>query len=256
MSAAATASRTRARGAARPAEAGTHEVMLGGELRGYRLRRSSRRTLAITVEPGGALVVTAPARATMAQVEDALRRRRDWVRRRTHEVSALPPAPPSRDWVSGETHRFLGRQYRLRLAPGTPSDVRVSGTRLVVTVPHPDDAAQVQRAVQRWYLRRAREVFAERLQALVQRTALLDLLVVPPLIVRRLRTRWGSCSPEGRIVMNVEAVRLPAGCVDYLLLHELCHLREPHHGAAFWRLLGACMPEWERWRRRLDTAEL
>ena len=239
-----------------PVDAGEYEVTLGEEVRRYRLRRSPRRTLAITVEPGGALVVTAPMGATMAQVEAVLRRRREWVRRRTREVAALPPPPLPREWVSGETHRYLGRQYRLRIGAGTPATVRLSGKWFLVTVPTPDDTAQVRRAMQRWYLTHARETFARRMEALVRGTSLLGLTEAPPLIVRRLEKRWGSCSAEGRILMNVDAVKLPVGCIDYLLLHELCHLREPHHGAAFWRLVDACMPDWERWRRRLAEVEV
>lgn len=231
-------------------------MALGGEQRRYLLRRSARRTLAITVERGGALVVTAPETATMAQVEAVLRRRREWVRRRTREVSALPPPPPPREWVSGETHRYLGRQYRLRVASGSPATVRLSGQWFLVAVPSPKDPAMVRRAMQRWYLTHAREVFARRMAELIERTPLLRLPEVPPLIVRRLEKRWGSCSTDGRILLNVDAVKLPVGCVDYLLLHELCHLRHPHHGAAFWRLLDACMPDWERWRRRMDEVEV
>jgi len=239
-----------------PVEAGEYEVTLGREARRYRLRRSARRTLAITVEPGGALVVTAPESATMAQVEAVLRRRREWIGRRAREVAALPPPPLPREWVSGETHRYLGRQYRLRLETGSPASVRLSGRWFLVTVPTPGDPAQVRRAMRRWYLAHAREVFARRMEDLIRRTPLLGLSNVPPLIVRRLEKRWGSCSTEGRILMNVEAVKLPVGCVDYLLLHELCHLRQPNHGAAFWRLLDACMSDWERWRRRLDEVEV
>lgn len=110
--------------------------------------------------------------------------------------------------------------------------------------------------MQRWYLDHARDVFTRRMQELVQRAALLRLSHVPPLTVRRLLKRWGSCSAEGRILLNVDAVKLPAGCVDYLILHELCHLKVPNHSKAFWRLLDACMPDWERWRRRLDEAEV
>jgi predicted metal-dependent hydrolase len=192
----------------------------------------------------------------MAQVEAVLQRRQKWIRRRTREAAAFPPPPMPRQWVSGETHRYLGRQYRLRLTAGTPPTVRLAGRWFEVTVPSPREPAQVRSAMRRWYLTRARDVLTRRMEELIRRTPLLRLREMPPLIVRRLEKRWGSCSAEGRILINVDAVKLPAGCVDYLLLHELCHLRVPHHGAAFWRLLDACMPDWERWRRRLDDVEV
>lgn len=192
----------------------------------------------------------------MAQVEAILRRRWEWIRRRTREVKALPPPPHPREWVSGETHRYLGRQYRLRVIPGTPTNVRLAGRWFVVTVPSPRDAASVRRAMQRWYLAHAKGVFTRRMEVLVEQAALLRLSDPPPLTVRRLAKRWGSCSPQGRILLNVDAIKLPIGCIDYLILHELCHLRIPNHGRTFWRLLDACMPDWERWRRRLDEVEV
>ena len=79
---------------------------------------------------------------------------------------------------------------------------------------------------------------------------------VPPIRVRKMRKRWGSWTPAGNLLLNVEAVKLPLGCVDYLLMHELCHLRVPDHGKRFWRLLEACMPDWERWRERMGQAEV
>jgi predicted metal-dependent hydrolase len=236
----------------RPTAAGHFQLDLGGEQKTYLLRRSSRRTLAISIEPGGQLVVTAPASANISSIEAALHRRRAWILRRAQEVEALPPPPAPREWVSGETHRYLGRQYRLKVRRGSPSSVKLAGQFFRVTVADPADRACVKRLMERWYREHARATFERRMAQLVQTTPRLRLKEPPPLNVRRMVKRWGSCSPEGRILMNVDAVKLPAGCVDYLLMHELCHLRVPNHGSAFWRLLEACMPEWERWRKRLD----
>jgi len=109
--------------------------------------------------------------------------------------------------------------------------------------------------MERWYRERASAVFTKRAQALIEVTPRLRLREVPNLQVRRLAKRWGSCSPNGSLLINVEAVKLPLGCVDYLLMHELCHTRVPHHGPRFWRLMDTCMPDWERWRRRLGLTE-
>jgi predicted metal-dependent hydrolase len=231
------------------------ELVLAGEAVAYTLRRTDRRTLGITVEPDGNVVVTAPAQAELAHIEAILQRRREWIRRRRRDVALLPPPPRDREWVSGETHRYLGRQYRLRVMAGSPA-VRLAGAFFRVTVPDPADTVRVRRLMERWYLDHARATFERRMAEVIRRTPLLGLSEPPPLLVRRLRRRWGSCSPEGRILLNVDAVKLPVGCIDYLLVHELCHLRVPHHGREFWRLLDRCMPDWERWRGRLERAEM
>lgn len=237
-------------------DVGRHLIELGGEAVEYTLRRSDRKTLGITVEPDGHLVVTAPWAAAFTDIEVVLWRRRHWILRHRRQTAALPPPIPPREWVSGETHRYLGRQYRLKVETGDRPEVRLVGRFFRVAVPDPADTDRVRRHMERWYLTHARVVFARRMAELIRRTPRLGLKESPPLIVRKLWRRWGSCSPEGRILINVDAVKLPIGCIDYLLMHELCHLRVPHHGPAFWRLLDACMPDWEHWRRRLEHAEI
>ncbi|MEL6713737.1 MAG: M48 family metallopeptidase, partial [Planctomycetota bacterium] len=81
----------------------------------------------------------------------------------------------------------------------------------------------------------------------------LGLEAPPELIIRKVRTRWGSCSKDGRILINAEAFRLPVGCIDYLLVHELCHLRYPRHDRAFWLHVARCMPDWRQWKARLES---
>jgi len=231
-------------------------IELGGESRDYELRRSARRTLGIAVEPSGALIVTAPRQLSVERIEAVLRRRRDWIRRRLREAETLPLPPTAREWVSGETHRYLGRQYRLKVRRGLTDEVKLVGQFFAVAVREPRDTKQVRRLMERWYLDHARVTFARRMDELVRKTSQLRRDAAPPLLVRKLSKRWGSCSAEGRILMNVDAIRLPLPCIDYLLVHELCHLRVPHHGPEFWRLLSSCMPDWERWRRRLHHAEM
>ena len=222
----------------------------------YELRRSDRRTLGITVTPAAEVQVTAPRDASRERVEQILRRRGEWIRRQLRETSALPPAAPPKQWVSGETHLYLGRQYRLSIRREHPDGVRLIGRYFQVGRGPAADPASVERLMSRWYVAHARATFDRRLALMVETTPRLELSAPPPLIVRTIRNRWGSCSPAGRILMNVEAVKLPVGCIDYVLMHELCHLRHPSHSRAFWRHLDRCMPGWERQRRRLDQAEV
>lgn len=230
--------------------------MLDGERVTYALRRSARTTLGITVTPKAELKVTAPQEASTTDIERVLTRKAPWITRQLRETSALPPSVPTHRWVSGETHVYLGRQYRLKVRDqGTPG-VRLVGRYFEVGVTDRTDHAAVETVMNAWYRTRARETFERRMQRLIDRTPALRLTEPPPLIVRTIRTRWGSCSPSGRILMNVESVKLPIGCLDYVLMHELCHLRHNDHSRKFWRHLDRCMPGWERWRRRLDRVEI
>ncbi len=218
----------------------------------FELRRSSRRTIGITVERGGRVVVTAPRRASLEKVQEALERHRSWLRSQVSKLQALPPPlPPS--WSDGELQRYLGRDYPLRLMAGPVRSVRRTLDTLRVELPDPRDREAVRRLVEGWLLEEARELFQRRIGDLVWRTPALGLRAPPPLALRRMTRRWGSCSSKGRILMNTHAVKLPQRLVDYILMHELCHVRVPNHGRAFWGLLGQCMPDWKKRKEELDA---
>jgi predicted metal-dependent hydrolase len=237
----------------RPKFEGIEQVTIGEEKLEYQLFRSDRRTLGITVEPGGRLLVTAPERAELERIESILRRRRSWIRRQLQEALDRPARPFPKQWVGGETHRYLGRQYRLRVRVGRLG-VSLEGGYFNVSV-RQKTPALVKAGMEQWYREHALVLFRRRVQGLIESTPRLHLRDVPPLQVRRLAKRWGSCSPNGHLLLNVDAAKLPVGCIDYVLIHELCHRQVPHHGRKFWRLLEACMPDWERWRERLGRWE-
>lgn len=237
----------------RPALAGSGRILLGHEAVPYTLLRSGRRTLGVTVTTGGEVRVTAPAGADRQRVEALLQRRGDWLKRQLRATAIRPKPMPPPEWRAGETHRYLGRQYRLRIRTGEPGVLLVGGY-FDVTV-RGREVRQVRAAMTAWYRDHAKALFARRAEELIARTPRLRLKEPPPIRVRAMRKRWGSWTPAGNLLLNVEAVKLPLGCVDYLLMHELCHLRVPDHGKRFWRLLDACMPDWERWRERLGGWE-
>jgi predicted metal-dependent hydrolase len=226
-------------------------VRLGDAAVEYELYRSPRRTLGITVTYRGELRVTAPTPATAEQIERVLLRRQAWILRQMRETAALPAEMPEKEWVSGESHWYLGRQYRLRVRAAGVAGVRLMGRYFEVGIADPSDRRKVREVMARWYLTRARDVCQRRMRHIADTIPSLALDSPPPLIVRSIRLRWGSCSPGGRILMNVDAVKLPVGCIDYLLVHELCHLRHPRHDRAFWRYLGRCMPDWASRQRKL-----
>jgi len=228
-----------------------------GESIDYTLRRTGRRrTVGIVVEPDRRLTVLTPVGADIESIERILRRRLPWIRRQRLELQALPPPPSPRQWVNGETHRYLGRQYRLKVIEGRERSVKLSGAYLKVVLPEPRDRRAVKRLAEAWYRQRAHRIVVERAHRLLGATTWLEVTGPPPIAIRALSHRWGSTTKAGRITFNVDIVKLPSACVDYVVAHELVHLRIPNHSAAYWRMLGRVMPDWKKWRDRLWLVEV
>ena len=217
------------------------------------LRRSDRRTLAISVLPDGRIEVVAPRDCARAIIEERLRKRVGWIERQRRSFLMLAPTGVPRRFVTGATHRYLGRQYRLKIAKGDRNTVRLHGAELVVETPSPGPRS-VAILVRRWFRARAAEQFALRIGAW-EAWSRARRLPRPRLVLRAMRTRWGSACPDGRILLNPDLVRAPSPCIDYVIAHEMCHLREPDHGRAFLALLSAVCPGWRRAKLRLETMD-
>jgi predicted metal-dependent hydrolase len=221
----------------------------------YTLRRTGRRkSIGIHVEPSGNLSILVPARTPIERVEQVLRRRLKWIRRKRHEVETLPHPMPPREWVAGETHLYLGRQYRLKLVQSQSERVSLIGGHFVVCVRDRADRETIRALMMMWYREHANSLFTDRVQRLLASTTWLDFL--PPRIqVRMLRNRWGSTSRSGRVTFNIDLIKLSLSCIDYVVAHELVHLRIPNHSPSFWRMLERVMPDWRKWQRRLAAVE-
>ena len=229
-------------------------VDIGGQVVTFDLRRSERRrTLEISVGPNGGILVTAPASTSDDRVWAAVRRRAPWIRRQQRAYEALPTPLPPRQWVAGETHLYLGRQYRLKLRKAPKAEVRLTGRFFEASLPRPSDRFAVQRAMDRWYRKHAVAVLTDRVARARASTSWLRAVPLPRVTVRKMRLRWGSATARGGVYFSAELIKLPLGCIDYVVVHELAHLLIPHHGPKFWRLVSRCMPDWERWKARLET---
>jgi predicted metal-dependent hydrolase len=212
---------------------------------------ASRQTLAIEVHPDSRVLVRAPVDCPEALIAERVQKRAAWISRQLAEFERYHPRTPARQYINGESHLYLGRQYRLKVAGGDSASVKIARRQLLVTLPVDPEPERVKALLHRWYLDRARTVFTEVLDA-----SLLHFngVVSPRLMVRAMQSRWGSLSRAGTMTMNVNLVRAPRPCIEYVVTHELCHTRHRDHDARFFKLLGQVMPDWERRKRRLEAA--
>lgn len=226
----------------------------GGETVPYEvLHIEGRKSLSIEVHPDGRVLVRAPLHCPQALVAERVERRAGWICRQLSEFESYRPRTPARQFLSGESHLYLGRQYRLKVHEADVNGVKLTRGQLIVGVSGEASPTRVEALLHCWYLNRARAVFSEVLNVSLGH---FNNVAPPHLSVRAMRSRWGSLSAGGRMTLNAHLVRAPRPCIEYVVTHELCHLKYRDHSAQFFRLLGAVMPDWERRKQRLEAALL
>jgi hypothetical protein len=238
------------------------EAHLDGHCVGYEFRRSRRRSIGFVISDEG-LTVSAPRWVGAAEVETALREKAGWILRKLQEQQerARRLDQARVDWRDGTTIPFLGDTVIVLLDPRTTGAVLHPAPDVLPGVPHltlhvglPQGAApeQLREAVQSWLQRQARRVFEERCAVFAQRLG----VRVRRISLSSAATRWGSASVDGSIRLNWRLVHFALPVIDYVVAHELAHLREMNHSGAFWDVVRSVLPEYEAARGALKTEVL
>ncbi len=230
-------------------------VEYAGEQIPVSLSFNERKKLSISVYPDGRVMAIAPLGKEREEIVARLQRRRSWIAKQRRHFETFQPLPEKKRYLSGETHLYLGRRYRLRVHRSEVAVVKLVGQFLNVYVPTPKAPGTIAAVLDLWYQQHAEPIFRDRVQRAIAAAASLKIDAVS-LRIRPMKTRWGSCSKAGRITLNTELIRAPLHCIEYVIMHELCHLRVHDHSPAFYRLLNRHMPEWEKRKQRLELVAL
>jgi predicted metal-dependent hydrolase len=230
----------------------TVTIRHGAEVFDVAITYTAGDRLSITVHPDQRVTVRAPAGRPWEAVLVRIRARAPWIVRQRSMFAAHKPQPARRQYVSGETHLYMGRQYRLRVRPGREEQVVMRGGYIHVTVAKSSDKERVRQLLDAWYRDRAALILGRRLDACYDLVRSLGISK-PALHLRTMRKRWGSCTKTARILLNPELIKVPGHCIDYVIVHELCHLKVLKHDRAFIRLLARYLPDWQRRKTRLDA---
>ena len=219
--------------------------------------RSIRRTAGLRIV-GTDLQVRVPEHLEDQRVAEILKRKRPWIRSKVAELKRVPPHR-TKELVSGESFPYLGRNYRLKVQEGHQVGVCLSGGYLRATIRPTEQrehqALRIQQSLENWYRSRA----LERLQDKTHRYAQQIGVLPAGISVRSFKSRWGSCDKKGEVVFNWNIIKAPHSIVDYVVIHELCHLIHPNHSKDFWQLVGrhdASYPEHRQWLRKTGSGLL
>lgn len=216
----------------------------------YTLIREPRRRMRILVTPDLRVTVFVPEEAGEDDLGALLHKKARWITQKIDQMEAFLPQPGPKKYVSGETFRYLGRQYRLKVEQGPEEPAKLKGQFLFVVVPDKSDRSNVQKTVDDWYKKQAERTFRRYMEKCTEVTSRHGVPEAS-FTLRKMRTRWGSCSSKGRITINTNLIHAPVHCIEYVIMHELCHLKHHNHSKAFYKLLTQCMPDWPRRKEAL-----
>ena len=205
----------------------------------------------IDVLPNGVVHVKAPEDFSLQGIKQAIYKRARWIHNHIKKIQQQYAHVLPRHYVSGESHYYLGRRYVLKVYKSKHENQCVKllrGQLQVHTNPKKPDV--IKQLLQDWYRQHAETTFEKRLESLVSRINWLKKS--PSFNLRQMQKTWGSCSPQGKLSLNPHLVKAPRECIDYVILHELCHLKEHNHSKKFYGLLSQHMPEWEAVKAKLD----
>jgi len=219
------------------------------------IRRSRRKTLAIHVYPDKPVELRAPLKCPWRDIDEFLASKLDWIVSSKEDFARRPPAR-SNQYVEGERHRYLGTSYRLVLVKGRPKTVELLNDTMVVRCNQPREPEKVKRTLADWYRSRAQLLLPARLntcyQHFTEKVPGVKEQPKPTLAIRKMRARWGSCSNGGEICLNTLLMQQSIRMIDYVITHELCHLKHFAHNKAFYRLMDRVMPDWRSRAAMLD----
>lgn len=224
--------------------------MHGSERINYCVVRSGRKTVSVIIDPVDGVIVRAPQRVNDTQIQEIVKRKAPWILGKLKGVHEMVDHPPKKEFVSGESFLYLGRNYRLKIRRTTAPQprIRLIGGRFTIDVdPSVGEDTQeevIRNALIGWYMNHAKTRLVERVDLYSSKVDASSSKVV----VKKQLKRWGSCTKNGILHFNWKIIMAPMSIVDYVVVHELCHLRKPSHSSDFWTLLRSVVPDYNERR--------
>jgi predicted metal-dependent hydrolase len=213
---------------------------------------SRRRTIGISVLPDASVIVRVPYMTSLKTIERIVKKKAVWITRHRDNYRNNKIVSPKTEYRSGEIHLFRGNESVLKIEKSAKSYVRFFENAIEVGLNKTDDAITVKKLLYKGYKTKAADIFPEIMNRVLEKH---DAHMFKPtgLIIRSMKRRWGSCSNKGIITLSTELIKLPDRYTEYVIIHELCHLKHHNHGKRYYDLLSEVLPEWKIIRKEMKN---
>lgn len=227
-----------------------HQIKFGSRTIVFNLEYRKRKSLGIKIHPDNQVEVLAPLDAEKDKVLERVKVKAPWILKQIDHFNTYKPSTPARRFINGETHLYLGRQYRLKIVRDKIDVIKAYRGQLWMHSQNPKPEV-LKKQLEIWYKQKASVVFTDLLKEVLPKFKRYKIST-PVLSIRTMSRRWGSCTPAGRIILNAELIKAPKGSIEYVIIHELCHLVHHNHTKSFQSLQSRMMPDWRKWKDRLE----
>jgi len=217
----------------------------------YELIKQERKTLSLTVTPDLRIIVKCPSNADSERIESFLQKKWFWLEKQLSFFKKYQRKTYEKEYVSGEAYLYLGRQYKLVVKEGKEDSVSLTRGQLVVhTTKSVADGRNNKKLMDSWFTEKVGRTFQDRFAEMLP---LFDFKHTPKLFIREMKKRWGSFLNQDKIFLNPKLIHASKDCIDYVIVHELCHFKHKNHSKTFWQLLDRKYPKWKKVKEKLET---
>ncbi len=227
------------------------EFVFGTYVYEYQLIKQDRKTLSLTVTPDLQIIVKCPFKAEAERIEAFLQKKWFWLEKQLSFFKKYQRKIYEKEYISGEGYLYLGRQYKLVVRKGKEDSVSLTRGQLILYTTKPvDNGKHNKKLIEAWFAERTDRIFQERFTEALSR---FDLKHTPKLSIREMKKRWGSYLSQDKIFLNPKLIHTSKDCIDYVIVHELCHMKYKNHDKSFYKFLEEKFPRWEKVKEKLET---
>ncbi|MCS6112586.1 M48 family metallopeptidase [Clostridium botulinum] len=219
----------------------------------FHIKYKKRKSVKISVKPDLEVEILAPLETKDEKIKEIVLKRASWILKQKDYFKKFLPRLTPRYYVSGETHRYLGRQYRLKVVAAEKNDVKLKGRFIYINTIQKYNRDYNKDLFYKWYRDHAEKKFEEFFEECYEKLRKYDIKK-PTWSIRKMKSRWGSYNPiNNHIILNIELIKVSSYGIKYVIMHELCHIKHPNHSKEFYRFMDVVIPDWKVRKEKLEN---